>query len=230
MSLAQQMSVVPTAEKLTQRLERLRKALGPLRDLQVETAYLKQKSHDSNNPLVQYAKKKKSKIQKRTKKHLSHLDFKKHKLLFEAAKKAIDQNSSDHQLVNLDHRIRMSLRSKLGRFKKAFEHLPIDDPKRIHELRLKGKQLRYQCEIVNSISDIKIPELKGLTELQKVVGDFQNTRVLKKFIGKFTHTSTSKKKSLQSDSDVQKLKQQIYRDGARSKDALKSMGFGRARP
>lgn len=171
-------------------IKKVRKSLGPLRDIQVESTALKQLKDDKtgeskHNEFSEFFSDQKTAAKKKAIKCLDEISLKRERRHIEKlANKLVEVefNKSEAQIqTELDQKVKSSV-SKLS---EMLIHL---DPKRIkdiHRFRIHAKKLRYQGEVLNSLRDSPTFDLKNLKKAQSVAGRIQNDSVLLKTLGKF---------------------------------------------
>lgn len=171
-------------------IKKVRKSLGPLRDIQVESKVFnklsaQQSENKKNNQLSKYFSIQKNVAKKKALKCLDEISIKHERLrIHKLIKKLINfqAQKTERQIQNeLNRKIKSSI-VKLNRFT---AHIDPQRAKDIHRFRVKAKKLRYQGEILNSLSGKPILDLNYLKTAQSIAGRIQNDSVLLKTLDRF---------------------------------------------
>lgn len=193
-------------------IKAVRKNLGPLRDLQVESITLNSLLGRSTSPQSELAKELKANIS--VAEQQAKLALKKGVRFTKEFQKKVDSELIS-ELKRLEserspREIRIPLKDHLRKLVRSFnKSLTLIDPKQageIHQLRLQAKKLRYRGECLNSFSEKRVIDLSHLKKVQSIAGDIQNDRVLLKTLAEFPKIKDSELKA-----KLARLRQQTSR-------------------
>jgi CHAD domain-containing protein len=190
LTLANSVKSTPHSKKILYLIKKVRKSLGPLRDIQVESRALK-KLKEKRSKLAQHEEfskfflKQKNKSKKKALECLEEISLEHEKTKIDnlAQKLIAFENKNDKKKISeqLNNRFKKSV-MKLNTFMKDI------DPKRvkeIHQFRVRAKKIRYQAECLNSLAGNSHFNLKHLKNVQSIAGRIQNDSVLLGTIDKF---------------------------------------------
>lgn len=164
--------------------KKVRKRLGPLRDVQVERSLLRPwKSSKSVESFEKSLKREENKQAKRVLKYLT--DRRKKKLHGELKRIASVSIPLDSEATQ--ERVKDSLKAAREQFDSALRTTSPDDPARLHALRIAAKTVRYMTEGAARAFGIEDApgsdaDLKTLTTYQTELGELRDLQLLEENI------------------------------------------------
>ncbi|MBC7467256.1 MAG: CHAD domain-containing protein [Bdellovibrio sp.] len=177
-------------------IKKVRKSLGPLRDLQVEaTAFSRLNEQklkgEKLNLFSKFFNLQKVKAQKKAAHSLEDISLKHDKIrVLKLAQKLslIESKKNKYKIQDqMDHQ----LKKTVIKINKDLKKINPCEVKQIHKFRIKVKKLRYQQECLNSLPDRLLIDFENIKDVQDIAGRIQNETVLIKTLDKFL----SKKKN-----------------------------------
>lgn len=173
-------------------IKKVRKSLGPLRDNQVESATFQ----STNKNLSKFLLIQKMNAKKKANKSLKNISLKHDGIYIKKLAKDLIGIESRKSRMSIKAELDEKVKSSISDLEKTMKHLNPKRAKITHRFRIHAKKLRYQAEILNTLSDKSPFELANLKAAQEVTGRFQNNRVLLKtidqFLSKKKHAHNSK--------------------------------------
>jgi len=159
---------------LRKQLKKTKKQMSPLRDVQVELAFLKDNSADEGlNTFKKHLEKREAKLITKVKKHLRRISLSEQKNQLNGPTRIARSEINGH------------VRTLLLRYKKDQKASLQGKPETLHRLRLDAKHLRYLGEAQKSIlgvTDVNLPLVK---KTQTILGRLQDETELLKNIDHF---------------------------------------------
>lgn len=179
----------PKSKKVQRVLRRVRQALGPCRNLDVNLDLIKEKHQHASAAAVQRAwstvqqelEASRGQLIERARREVTRQDL----FSFIARTKAlIETADSDADPVE---RIDKSIAKSMKAWQEAFESATKQrDSNYLHRLRIFGKQLRYRVELLAELGHTKAkPLVDVLKGLQNALGEWHDRSVLIDYLGKF---------------------------------------------
>ncbi|OYZ19639.1 MAG: hypothetical protein B7Y39_11610 [Bdellovibrio sp. 28-41-41] len=179
-------------------IKKVRKNLGPLRDIQVEAMVLKDLKDNkfgkkSSQGFASFFSGKKATAKEKAVTCLDEISLRheRHRIR-KLAKRIIeieDRKTKSQIESELNRKIRSSL-EKLNRMMTSMDPKRVKD---IHRFRIRAKKLRYQGEFLNALNGSMILDLNILKQAQSVAGRIQNDSVslgtLEQFLSKKKHST-----------------------------------------
>jgi|GEM_PF-5494641 len=182
---------------LIKNIKTVRKSLGPLRDLQVESITLKGLLGKGSSPHSELAKELNTKIvgaESQAKLALKKgVRFTKeyHAKAYSKLSFELKRLESEKSPGEIREPLKNHLRKLVQSFNKSLSSIDPKQAAEIHQLRLQAKKLRYRGECLNSFSGKRVIDLSHLKKLQSIAGDIQNDRVLLKTLAEFPKSKDS---------------------------------------
>ena len=163
------------SKELIESLQKTRKQLGPLRDLQIAS-----KSGPSKTKgFSEFVSSEKKKAQKKAFRHLKNISLKseKHQIKKIISKELVvaENKKSVKQMHDL---LDPEVQSTLLRFNAALANTTPKKMKNLHKFRILAKQLRYQEEVLKNIFGSTPFNLPKLKTVQEAVGKIQDSNAL----------------------------------------------------
>lgn len=178
------------SQKILSMIKKVRKSLGPLRDIQVEELALKELrfkpvEQKKGETFESFLSRKKSDAKKEARHYLKQISLKqKRKSLYEIEKQ-LQALESKKDRVQMEARLNKKIKSSVLRLNKTISnHRPVQIEK-IHRCRILAKRCRYQSECMKSMTGSSIVDLPTLRQLQYVSGKVQNEKVLIQTLDRF---------------------------------------------
>jgi CHAD domain-containing protein len=179
----------PKSKKVLRVLRRVRQALGPCRNLDVNLDLIKEKHQHASAAAVQRAwstvqqelETSRAPLVERARREITRQDLFN---LIARTKALIEAAASDTDPVE---RIDKSIAKSMKAWQEAFESATEKrDGIHLHRLRILGKQLRYRVELLAELGETKAkPLVDALKELQNALGEWHDRSVLIEYLGKF---------------------------------------------
>ena len=177
-------------------LKKVRKSMGPLRDVQVEEKALKNLNvkgfKTKKKRFSKFLKKKSSAAKEKTRRCLDKIPLKNEKWraakLMRKIKKIESQKHRNEIQSDLGREIKKSVLALNGEMKKI-------NPARvneIHQFRIHAKKLRYKAECLKSLSGQSHLDLKNLKAVQSIAGNIQDDSILLKTLDRFLAKKTNR--------------------------------------
>ena len=190
-------------------IKKVRKSLGPLRDLQVEaTAFSRlneQKIHSQKLTLFsKFFNRQKAKAEKKAVHSLADISLKHDKIRVIKLARKLVQIESKKNRYKIQDQMDKQIRKSVTDINKDLKEINPCEVKQIHKFRIKVKKLRYQQECLNSLADGLVIDFDNIKHLQEVTGRIQNDTVLIRTLDKFL----AKKKNAE-DKKIIKLREDI---------------------
>jgi CHAD domain-containing protein len=179
----------PKSKKVLGVLRRVRRALGPCRNLDVNLDLIKEKHQHSGAAAVQRAwgaVQKELEVKRGTFLERARHEVSRHDLFsfIARAQALIDAADSDADPVEiLEKGIAKSMKEWQEAFASATEQR---DGVHLHEFRIAGKRLRYRVELLAELGENKAkPLVEALKQLQNALGDWHDRSVLVDYVAEF---------------------------------------------
>ncbi len=190
-------------------IKHVRKSLGPLRDIQVESISLEdlnsRSAHNSeNDEFNKFFSDEKKKAKKLAIECLEEISLESEKMSVHKLVTKLKQIESHHDKDKIRSQLDRKMKSLDLKFHKMMKTLNPQKVDEIHRFRVLAKKLRYQGECINLVKGLPKYDLNNLKTVQSVTGKIQNDSVMLKTLNLFL----SKKKH-QNDPDALKLRAQI---------------------
>lgn len=183
LTLANSLHSTNHSKKLIALIKNVRKSLGPLRDIQVESATLgnlrdKNLSGHKQREFSTFFARQESKAKKKALDCLEKIslgnDRKRIKKLAQKLEKIELGNDKDKIQSQLDSK----MKSSILKFNQLMKNVDPERINEIHRFRIKAKKIRYQGECVNSLTGLSRYDLPKLKRIQSVAGRIQNDSLL----------------------------------------------------
>lgn len=183
LTLANSLQPIRHFENIVSSIKKVRKNFGPLRDIQVETAALKnlidrKLGFKKSKKLILFFAKKKMKAKKKAYFCLKEISFKQEQLWVDKLIKKIQKIEKEKSKKQIQSQLKYKIKFLASKFNKM--RIKVDSKcfKEIHRLRILVKKLRYQIEFLNLLTDSSEFDLENLKTIQSVAGKIQNNRIL----------------------------------------------------
>jgi CHAD domain-containing protein len=190
LTLADALKSTKHSKNIIYLVKKVRKSLGPLRDIQVESTALKKMKEKrfkmaKHKEFFKFFLKQKNKSKKKALKCLDEISLKHEKNQIDnlTQKLVAFENKNNKKKMNelLTNKLKKSV-MKLNTFMKDVDPKEV---KEIHQFRVQAKKIRYQAECLNTTVGDSHFNLKNLKNVQSVAGRIQNDSVLIGTIDKF---------------------------------------------
>ncbi|MNK99726.1 CHAD domain protein [compost metagenome] len=180
----------PKSQKILSAIKKVRKGLGPLRDIQVEEMALKELHFEESDrkkreTFRSFLLRNKSDAKKKARQTLKQISLKKRrKSLYQIEKKFYDLESNSKR-AQIEKRLDKKVRSSVLKLNRAISLKAPVRVEQIHSIRILTKECRYQCECMKSLTGNSIVGLSEQRQLQTVTGKIQNEKVLIRTLDRF---------------------------------------------
>ena len=180
----------PKGKKLRRVLRRLRRALGPCRNLDVDLELIKEKRRRAGAAVIERAwgavqrelEAKRGPLIERARREIARHDL----FLFIARARTLIDSADDvdiDPIKSLDQAIEKSMKSWQEAFSSVMQERA---DSRLHKLRIAGKQLRYRVELLAELGEDRAkPLVEALKRLQNSLGDWHDRSVLVSYLATF---------------------------------------------
>ncbi len=177
-------------------IKNVRKSLGPLRDIQVESAALENLRDENLNGHKQrefsiFFSKQKSKAKKKAASCLQKIELVSESKRVEKLIKKLEQVELKQDKNKIQSQLDLKMKSSAQKFNKVMRAVNPENIKEIHRFRIMAKKLRYQGKCVNSLTGLAQYDLPALKRIQSVAGRIQNDSIListlEQFLAKKKH-------------------------------------------
>lgn len=171
-------------------IKKVRKSLGPLRDIQVESKVFNELSgkkleSSKHDQFSKFFLDQKKAAKKKATKCLDEISLKKERLRIQKLANRLVSVEAKKTEKQIQNELNRNIKSSIIKLNHFVAHI---DPKRvkdIHRFRIQAKKLRYQGEILNSLTAKPMFDLKNLKSAQSIAGRIQNDSVLLKTLDRF---------------------------------------------
>jgi CHAD domain-containing protein len=179
-------------------IKKVRKSLGPLRDIQVESLALGGLSSPSSprqrdEDFTRYFTHQKSVAKKKANRFLKEISLKRERNHVGKLVRKLMQIEEKKTSSQIHQDLHQQVKSSLSKLNEVIPTLNPERIKEIHQFRIQAKKLRYQGECLNSLSRTPSFDLKNLKVVQSVAGRIQNDsillRTLDQFLAKKKHSA-----------------------------------------
>jgi len=171
-------------QKLRRRLKKVKRAVGPLRDIDVQIRLaLGSKSVGDTRKFILHMRSKKAKERKVALKVLNVADRKKFSKEHRRIRKRALADLRKSDVATARKSVRMLIQAAQQEFKLAQKDFRSDDAKKLHALRIAARKLRFLVEAASSI----FPRLSNISqtalrECQSKMGELRDRQLLHKTI------------------------------------------------
>jgi CHAD domain-containing protein len=160
------------------------KKMSPLRDIQVELAFLKSNPQPNTIFFKEYLKKRESKFVKRIRGYLHEIRLGKQKRLIKAMRQElttyVPKNTSSHAKIQIKNCVHQAfLRFEQG------QKLKLREKVGLHNLRVTAKHLRYLSEAEKTVIGMTDVKLTHIKKVQVILGKTQDDGILITNIDKY---------------------------------------------
>lgn len=164
-------------------IQTVRKDLGPLRDIQVETEALKSLklknlSQKTQKHFLKYVFSQQKKAKEKAVLCLKSIHLKHENKQIKKLVKNLQQMEESHVAAAILKQLNLRMIrdfSKMNHYKKKMDP---DKVSNIHHYRLLAKRLRYQGDCINALAGFEKYNLSDLKQTQNAAGQIQNQRLL----------------------------------------------------
>ncbi|MEQ1722017.1 MAG: CHAD domain-containing protein [Pseudobdellovibrio sp.] len=190
LTLANSVKSTKGSKNIIYLIKKVRKSLGPLRDIQVESKALKilkekRTKFAEHEEFSNFFVKQKRKSKKKAHKCLNEISLKQEKSHVEKLVKKLFVVEEDKGKKEIQLQLKTKIKKSALKLNSAMHKVNPKRVKDIHRFRVQAKKLRYQAECLNSLAGDTNVELKNLKNVQSVAGRIQNDSVLLATIDKF---------------------------------------------
>lgn len=190
-------------------IKNVRKSLGPLRDIQVESSALenlrdKNLNGHKQRDFLTFFSEQKNKAKKKAVNCLQEISLGNERKRVEKLAKKIEKVELGQDKSKIQAQLDLKMKSAFLEFNKIMKDLNPKRIKEIHRFRSLAKKLRYQGECVNSLTGLDKYNLPNLKRVQTVAGRIQNDSILISTLDRFLA-----KKKHQDDPKALKIKKRI---------------------
>lgn len=190
-------------------IKKVRKSLGPLRDLQVEaTAFSHLNNQKINSQKLTLFSKffnhQKAKAEKKAVRSLADISLRHDKIRIIKLARKLAHIESKKNKYKIQDQMDKQLKKSVTDINKDLKQINPCEVKQIHKFRNKVKKLRYQQECLNTLPDRLLIDFENIKDVQEIAGRIQNDTVLIRTLDKFL----AKKKNGE-DQKIIKLREDI---------------------
>lgn len=182
-------------------IKHVRKSLGPLRDIQVESTALENLRDENLNGHKQpefstFFTGQKSKAKKKAVDCLEKISLGHERKRIEKLAQKLEKLELGKEKGKIQSQLDSKMKSSVLKFNEIMKNVNPERIKEIHRFRIMAKKLRYQGECVNSLTGLSKYDLPNLKRVQTVAGRIQNDSIListlEKFLAKKKHEDDPK--------------------------------------
>lgn len=178
------------SQKILSMIKKVRKSLGPLRDIQVEELALKElhfneMDRKKGKTFRTFLSRNKEDAKKKARQCLKQIALKKKRKSLLQLEKKLQAFESKKDRGQIEKRLKEKIKSNILRLNRTVSDQGPMKVEKIHRIRLLIKKCRYQCEGMKSLTDDSIVDLSKLRQLQTVTGKIQNDKILIQTLDRF---------------------------------------------
>ena len=171
-------------------IKKIRKKLGPFRDVQVQLKAIKKYKNkklniDKQHPFFKFLSEKKIKAKKKSLKCLNQISLKDEKNNIKKMIKKTAFFESNKNKKQTQIQLNSKIKSSITIYNQLLKNINPERSKEIHKLRILTKKLRYESEFINLLIGHKKIDLKKLIFIQNITGKIQNNSSLIQTIDQF---------------------------------------------
>jgi CHAD domain-containing protein len=187
----------------------VRKNLGPLRDIQVESLAIENlrdenmKDH-KHRKFSTFFTKQKRKAKKKAESCLEKISIEKESKRTEKLVQKLEKIELSHDQTKIKKQLNLKMKLNMIKFNHMMKNVNPKKIKEIHHFRIMAKKLRYQSECMNTLTGLARYDLPQLKRVQSVAGRIQNDSMLISTLDQFLENKKNKH-----DPQVLKIKKRI---------------------
>lgn len=171
-------------------IKKVRKDLGPLRDIQVEAEMLKKHNNETPNlkndsAFIRFIAKQKRRKKKEANRHLKDISLKSEKLSVDKVVKKIEQIELQKGQKKIQSLLVQEIKSSMLKFNQVLTKMSAGSANEVHQVRIIAKKLRYRSYFLNATNGLGHFDLVGLKGIQNIAGQIQNDSILLNSLDQF---------------------------------------------
>ncbi len=183
LSLAHSLHATHHSKNIISLIKNVRKSLGPLRDIHVESTALENliqerlKAHKLRKFSKFFAKRKGS-AKKKASKCLRNISLSQERKRVDRLAQKLKKNELDNDKNKIEVQLNSIMKSSFLKLNKVMKNVNPERIKEIHRFRIMAKKIRYQAECLNLMTGLTSYNLQKLKDIQSVAGRIQNDGIL----------------------------------------------------
>ena len=209
LTLAHSLRPTHHSKNIIKLIKKVRKNLGPLRDIQVESSTLTDLRAQKPNGIEPrefstFFSEQKSRAKKKAVKCLDRISLGNERKRIDKITKRLELIEVQHDPKQIQSQLNSKMKSSVLKFNGIMKNVNPESVKEIHRFRILTKKIRYQGECVNALTGLAKYDLENLKTVQSVAGRIQNDSILIGTLDRFLN-----KKNHQNDPKALKIKKRI---------------------
>lgn len=209
LTLAHSLRATHHSKNIISLIKKVRKSLGPLRDIQVESPGfsslgVSQKTGQKRREFSAFFADQKNRAKRKAERCLNDISLGSERKRVGRIAAKIEQNEQKYNRRQIQLQLDAKLKADVLRFNAAMKTVNPERLKDIHRFRILAKKLRYQSECRNALIGTAQFNLDDLKQIQTVAGRIQNDSILIETLDRFLH-----KKKHSEDPKALKLRKRI---------------------